>query len=140
MDARRKVLQRETAGQSCMNIVVKQLELPSTHPCLPIRNGERKCAVFAKQLRNKHLSGRINEEPSCSVWVPQLISKRIHNGRDQMVMLSEAVNDLDPSRVALEILCCESMKESRVNADVNRLDSASVSSVPPNFGRLARRS
>ena len=96
MDARSKVLQRESARESCMDIVFNQLELPGTHPCLPVRNGERICAVFAKQLRNKHLSSRIEEEPSRPLRISQLISKRIHDGGDQRVMLSEAVDNLYP--------------------------------------------
>jgi hypothetical protein len=70
----------------------------------------------------------------------QLISKGIHDGGDQRVALSEAVNDLNASWIALEILGCEPVEESRIDADVNRLDSTSISSIPSNFGRFARRS
>jgi hypothetical protein len=55
-------------------------------------------------------------------------------------MLSEAVDDFYPGWITLEILCREPMKQSRVNADVDRLNSASVSSIPPDFSRLAWRS
>ena len=136
MYARSKILQREPTRQSRMDIVFNQLELPSAHPYAPVWNGERNCAVFTKQLRNKHLSSRIDEEPSRPLRIFQLIPKRIHDGRDQRVLLSEAVDDLYPTRVALEILCCEPVEESRVNADVNDLNSAPVSSIPPGFGRL----
>src|SRR5579871_2637457 len=55
-------------------------------------------------------------------------------------MLGEAIDDLDPSRIALQIFGCKPVKKSRVNADVNGLNSASVSAIPPDLGRLARRS
>jgi hypothetical protein len=45
-------------------------------------------------------------------------------------MLSEAVDNLYASWIALEILCREPIKQSRVNADVNGLDSTAVSSIP----------
>ena len=55
-------------------------------------------------------------------------------------MLSEAIDNFYPSWIALEVLRREPMKESRVDADVNGLNSTSVSSIPADFGRLARRS
>ena len=69
-----------------------------------------------------------------------MIPNSSHDGGDQSVMLAEAVDDLNTSRVALEILCCEPMKESRVNGNMNGLNPTSVALIPADFGRLPRRS
>ena len=140
MNARSNIFEREPAGESCMDIVPHQLELPGTHPRLPLWNGEGRSAILAKHLRHEHLSSRIEEESSWSLIIVQLISKGIHDGGDQRIVLSEAVDDLNASWIALDVLGCEAVEESRIDADVNRLDSSSISSIPPNFGRFARRS
>jgi hypothetical protein len=70
----------------------------------------------------------------------KFIAKGTHNRVNQRVMLSEAIDNLDARRIALEIFRHESIKEARVQANVNSLDSTSVASIPADFGRLARRS
>ena len=56
MDARGYIFEREPGGQSCLDVVLNQPEPPGTQPCLLVRKGDRKCAILAEQLCNKHLS------------------------------------------------------------------------------------